>query len=275
MNGYPENVGAGRLGARFRLMALAMVFAHIVCGEALLASELSAQAGARLLAAYPDHITSVDDNAVVFKDGSRLAIDDRTTVKPTKAILDMPDLKDMFHWPYPAGVAATPPAFEFDPGRARNQAFFDKMYGNCAKGEVERSLVEIAWLPKKTRQRLKVTRINGVAARLEAVSAALDELPNSFDQYLYPAAGTYNCRPIAGTKRLSAHGVGIAIDIALKQTHYWQWSKPGKDGRYPYRNSIPLEIVSIFEKHGFIWGGRWYHYDTMHFEYRPELLPPS
>ena len=29
------------------------------------------------------------------------------------------------------------------------------------------------------------------------------------------------------------------------------------------------------EKHGFIWGGRWYHYDTMHFEYRPELLVPA
>jgi hypothetical protein len=40
----------------------------------------------------------------------------------------------------------------------------------------------------------------------------------------------------------------------------------------PYRNAIPLEIVRIFEKHGFIWGGAWYHYDTMHFEYRPELL---
>ncbi|WP_265937085.1 M15 family metallopeptidase [Aliarcobacter butzleri] len=28
----------------------------------------------------------------------------------------------------------------------------------------------------------------------------------------------------------------------------------------------------MFEKYGFIWGGRWYHFDTMHFEYRPELL---
>jgi peptidoglycan LD-endopeptidase CwlK len=34
-----------------------------------------------------------------------------------------------------------------------------------------------------------------------------------------------------------------------------------------------MEIVAIFEKHGFIWGGKWYHYDTMHFEYRPELMP--
>jgi type I restriction enzyme R subunit len=24
--------------------------------------------------------------------------------------------------------------------------------------------------------------------------------------------------------------------------------------------------VQIFEKRGFIWGGKWYHYDTMHFE---------
>ena len=30
--------------------------------------------------------------------------------------------------------------------------------------------------------------------------------------------------------------------------------------------------VRVFEKHWFIRGGRWHHYDTMHFEYRPELL---
>jgi hypothetical protein len=22
----------------------------------------------------------------------------------------------------------------------------------------------------------------------------------------------------------------------------------------------------------FIWGGKWYHHDTMHFEYRPEIV---
>jgi hypothetical protein len=35
---------------------------------------------------------------------------------------------------------------------------------------------------------------------------------------------------------------------------------------------IPPEIVAGFERHGFIWGGRWAHFDTMHFKYRPELL---
>src|SRR6185437_1620763 len=30
-----------------------------------------------------------------------------------------------------------------------------------------------------------------------------------------------------------------------------------------YHNRMPKEIVATFEKHGFIWGGKWYHYDTM------------
>jgi D-alanyl-D-alanine carboxypeptidase len=38
---------------------------------------------------------------------------------------------------------------------------------------------------------------------------------------------------------------------------------------------VPAAIVHVFEHNGFIWGGRWYHYDTMHFEYRPELLDPD
>ena len=32
------------------------------------------------------------------------------------------------------------------------------------------------------------------------------------------------------------------------------------------------ESLKTFEKYGFIWGGKWYHFDTMHFEYRPELI---
>ena len=39
-----------------------------------------------------------------------------------------------------------------------------------------------------------------------------------------------------------------------------------------YKNRFPRKLVDIFERHGFIWGGAWYHYDTMHFEFRPELL---
>ncbi|MEQ1717267.1 MAG: M15 family metallopeptidase [Hyphomicrobium sp.] len=228
----------------------------------------------RLQRGYPGIITAVSGNTVHFADGSTLPLDDGRGEKPFADWLAIPDIEDMFKLPYPPGDAAAPPPPQFDPGRARNEAFFTKVYGDCRKGEVETSLVDVIWLPKKSGQRLKATRINGVAAALQAVSDQLDALPAAFDTDLFPAAGTYNCRAIAGTASLSAHGLGIAIDIALKRAHYWRWEKKGIDGAIGYRNALPMEIVRIFERHGFIWGGKWSHFDTMHFEYRPELLTP-
>lgn len=235
-------------------------------GGADLASQL-----ARLVAAYPAFLDRVDGNFLVWKDGTRMPIDDGRGPKPFAKLLDEPDIKDMFYAPYPLGPA-TAPGKEIDPGRVRFEPLFNKMYGDCTKGGVKANLVDVVWLPKKWGKTVQVSTVNGVAAQLAKVSAELDQLPNRFDAFLLPAAGTFNCRPIAGTKRQSVHGHGIAIDIAIKHAHYWQWTKGGGD-RLLWRNAIPIEIVEIFEKHGFIWGGRWYHYDTMHFEYRPELLP--
>jgi hypothetical protein len=225
----------------------------------------------RLLAAYPEHLDRIDGNDLVWRDGTHMPLDDGQGDKPFEAWLAHPDIEDTLAVPYPAGAAATPPAKDFDPGRARYSPLFDKVYGDCRKGEVEKNMVHVAWLPTRTRQRLPFNKVNGAARALEAVSAELDTLPATFDVDLYPSAGTYNCRVIAGTDRVSAHGYGIAIDIALKRSHYWRDAAPA-DGSIAYRNEIPLEIVRIFEKHGLIWGGRWYHYDSMHFEYRPELL---
>jgi hypothetical protein len=225
-----------------------------------------------LVAAYPDFLAGYEGNELVWKDGTRMPFDDGKGAKPFATLLDAPDLKDMFYAAYPLTRSDTPPAYNSDPGRVRFQPLFDKMYGDCTKGEVARHLVDVVWLPSKGGQKLKVTRINGVAAKLQAVSDELDRLPEQFTKYLKPSAGTYNCLVVAGTKRVSAHGSGIAIDIATAHSDYWLWTKPGADGRYPYKNRIPREIVEIFEKHGFIWGGKWYHYDTMHFEYRPEIV---
>ena len=86
--------------------------------------------------------------------------------------------------------------------------------------------------------------------------------------YGFSPGGSDIC--VAGTNRRSMHSYAAAIDIATAHADYWQWSG-GEDAAW--KNRIPIEIVQIFERHGFIWGGKWYHYDTMHFEYRPELLP--
>ncbi len=249
------------------------VLSILIVGLAPFAAAAQSPIGDKLVKAYPAANLRADGRDLVFGDGARMPVDDGKGEKPFERWLSDPDIADMFAIAYPAGDLAAPPAKDADPGRARNAALFDKMYGDCRKGEVQTHLVDVIWLPKKSGRRLKVTRINGVADKLAAVSAELDALPASFDKYLKPAAGAFNCRVIAGTDRVSAHGHGIAVDIATRHAHYWRWSNPSNGGALAYKNEIPMEMVRIFEKHGFIWGGKWYHFDTMHFEYRPELLP--
>jgi hypothetical protein len=229
----------------------------------------------RLVAAYPDHLDRHDGRYLYWKDGTKMAFDDGQTGKSYKQLLNAPDLQDQFYTPYQAGRAGLAPDLNIDPGRVRYEPFFKKMYGDCRKGEIAKRLRSIKWLPRHRGGRLRVTTVNGVAARLEAISRDLDSLLDRKPKliaFVRPPSGGYVCRVIAGTKRYSAHSYGAAVDIVAKRGHYWRWSKPGKNGRYAWRNAIPLEIVEIFERHGFIWGGKWYHYDTMHFEYRPELL---
>ena len=112
-----------------------------------------------------------------------------------------------------------------------------------------------------------------VFAAQSQLDAALDALPAAIKHAAYPIAGVYSCRPVKDTGRLSMHSYAAAIDLNVTRSDYWLWQK--KSGAIPYRNRMPQEIVDIFERHGFIWGGKWYHYDTMHFEYRPELLGMS
>jgi hypothetical protein len=157
----------------------------------------------------------------------------------------------------------------FDPGRFRNDDFFRALYGKDEK-EIQSHLRLIQWMPSHNGPWLPVTRLFGVDKKLEAVIAELEALGPDYLEYLLPPGGTFNYRPIAGTGRLSAHSFGIAVDIAVAPSHYWQWET---NGAAEYKNSIPYAIVAVFEKYGFLWGGKWYHFDTMHFEYRPELLP--
>lgn len=233
----------------------------------------SAEIAQRLIAGYPGIVKGVEGNAVVFNDGTTLPLDDGTGEKSFDAWLAKPDIQDMFRLAYPVGTIAAAPSRDVDPGRARNAAFFAKVYGDCRQHQVAGKLITIPWLPKKYGRLIKVTPINGVAKKLRAISDDLDKLPARFNRFLFPIGGTYACRVIAGTDQASAHSYGIAIDIAVKPAHYWRWPKLPAGSDIPYRNAIPMEIIDAFEKHGFIWGGRWYHHDTMHFEYRPELFP--
>jgi hypothetical protein len=222
-----------------------------------------------LVAAYPDHLAGYDATDLIFKDGTRMRITDKRK-KTFDEMLDDPDILDQFAIPYPLGTELRTPALNEDPGRIRNEAFFRKIYGDCRKGEVAGRLKPVSWLPGRGGGTIRATAINGVADKLAAVSRDLASLPAEMTRFLVPISGIYNCRTIAGTSRLSVHAFGAAIDLSARFGDYWQWRKGG--GPIVWKNRIPLPIVEIFERHGFIWGGKWYHYDSFHFEYRPEII---
>ncbi|MDF2431081.1 MAG: hypothetical protein JWP44_712 [Mucilaginibacter sp.] len=226
----------------------------------------------KLIHAYKDCITGYANNYIIFKDKTKMIWDDGIKAKSFKAMLDAPDLKDMFAQKYPIGLQMVPPATNFDPGRIRNEPFFLKIYGRTKK-EVEKNLTEITWCPKLVGQKIMITKINGIDKKLMQISKELDEHPE-LKKYLTNIGGTFIWRNISGTNRHSMHSFGMTVDINTEYSDYWQWACKCTDENavIKYKNRIPQIIVDIFEKQGFIWGGKWWHYDTMHFEYRPELI---
>jgi len=88
-------------------------------------------------------------------------------------------------------------------------------------------------------------------------------------------------RDIAGTQTRSYHAYGLAVDLvplSYEGNHmYWRWSRVhNREGwsRIPLsrRWTPPQAVVEAFERHGFVWGGKWSRFDNIHFEYRPEII---
>jgi D-alanyl-D-alanine carboxypeptidase len=222
---------------------------------------------ATLVAAYPDEVHAVGNAAVSLRDGTTIPVDRERAAASFDDLLSHADLTDQLSMPYSSDCPVRTPTENDDPGRLRDDAFFSTMYGRSTR-EVSRHLRPVAWFG----QTLQVTSVNGVDRQLAAVAAEFAALPGAkrLRAYLTPSAGTFAWRAIAGTSTRSAHSYGIAIDLNTRYSDYWRWDGASKPP--VYRNRIPCEIATVFERHGFIWGARWYHYDTMHFEYRPELL---
>ncbi len=216
---------------------------------------------------YPDVIKDIQPKLIILQDGTSMQIDDGIT-KDHQTKLKKADIEDSLSQIYPIGACFKgPPNRNFDPGRIRNEQFMRLLYGRT-ESKVRGNLAQIAWFGSRT----LFNKRNAAADALKLVSGTLEKLPKKYAKYFNKTGGTFNWRMISKTKRLSVHSFGAAIDINTKYANYWRWAG-GKPGKVPkYQNQIPREIVAAFEKHGFIWGGKWYHFDTMHFEYRPELI---
>ncbi len=237
--------------------------------------ELTIDVAKCLTHAYPD-ITSVSNGQVTFHNGSILTLGSISNA-PFVERLKNASITDQLSQTYP--LTFYPPKQYEDAGRLRNDAFFKTLYGST-QAQVKVNMTTITWKPSGTT--LQFNKRNHAATQLQKVGDEIAEYKELM-AYVNKSLGTLNWRVIAGTNRLSSHSFGVAVDFHLpKPLHkYWRWDGcSSEDKIFPYPKALLSdpklhEVVKIFEKHGFIWGGKWASYDSPHFEYRPELLIPS
>ena len=95
------------------------------------------------------------------------------------------------------------------------------------------------------------------------------------------SADSYAWRSISDSGNRSFHSMGLALDVLPKgwgqKNLYWAWRRDIDPKNWMLldldrRWMPPKKVIEIFEKQGFIWGGKWIIWDNMHFEYRPEVI---
>ncbi|KPU42280.1 hypothetical protein OXPF_40650 [Oxobacter pfennigii] len=225
-----------------------------------------------LMMAYPDYITGAEkmENESVFiimKSGKRVLYDDKRQ-KTFEMKMSNPDIQDMMEVIYPINDIKALMPLECDPGRIRVYSILKEVYGST-KEKIQSNLTGVKFGYKS----LSFNKNNNAACALTEVSKELIPLAyNKSKIYscLFPPSGTFNYRNISGTNLLSPHSFGIAIDLSKDKRDYWKWTN--RETGEKRMLSYPREIVKIFEKNNFIWGGKWGHFDILHFEYRPEII---
>ncbi|MDR2444995.1 MAG: M15 family metallopeptidase [Spirochaetaceae bacterium] len=162
---------------------------------------------------------------------------------------------------------------------AARSTFYETLYACRSREEAYKQQEWISFLDSAVHVH---KAIRTPLAKVEARILELEETDKKITEWrkrLFSIT-SWNWRNVAGSGSRSYHSYGIAIDLLEiqqpgKET-YWQWTRAkGVNWRTvtaEQRLDPPDAVIRAFEEQGFIWGGTWPWYDTMHFEYRPELL---
>lgn len=225
-----------------------------------------------LMIAYPEYITGVEKSEegrvfIITVSGKKILYDDKQS-KDFNGKMDNADIQDILEDIYPLSMPDKLLDINRDPGRFRNYNLLNEVYGGSER-EVSSNLIGVP-SPYKNYQ---FNKNNGAA---ESLKKAMEELKQlslgnaAVSSLLNPVNGTFNYRVISGTGKLSPHAYGIAIDINSNPSDYWKWAS--REAGEKRMLSYPKELIDVFEKNNFVWGGKWGHFDILHFEYRPEIL---
>jgi hypothetical protein len=162
----------------------------------------------------------------------------------------------------------------------RSQHFHDALWQARTRAEAAGRVKTVRFLGRETLAHEAIRA--DLALVEEAIYAASRQNPEvrQWIAGLKTVSG-WNWRSIAETQSRSFHAYGAAFDCipqsppAARET-YWLWTSRTVPEwwKVPYGRRLhpPEPVIKAFEAQGFVWGGKWLFYDTMHFEYRPELF---
>ncbi len=162
---------------------------------------------------------------------------------------------------------------------ARPPGFFNYLWRAYDKRSAERRTQGLIVLGKPVRVSVAIVpALEAIDAEIARASRS-DPALRAFVSSIRELSGFY-WRTIADTGSLSFHSYGAAVDVIARnpgnRETYWLWARERDPDWFARPLSARLQpppaFVAIFEKHGFVWGGKWFFYDTLHFEYRPEIL---
>lgn len=159
-------------------------------------------------------------------------------------------------------------------------SFFEVIYDTSSREELESHIVKAEFLGKRVNVHERIVEpLKRVESQIRSASQT-DRNVREFMSTIGSVEG-YSWRQIRDTSGMSFHSMGLAIDILPRDWQdkivYWGWEKNKGNEDWMLipledRWSPPSRVVDIFEKEGFVWGGKWTVWDNMHFEYRPEMI---
>lgn len=163
--------------------------------------------------------------------------------------------------------------FIHDPSRSYLNVYdTDQYIRSLLQQEIESQLEQINFLGLNIRVNKKIV------PKLREVENDLNKYNHQGSTYYFPSGvytftlygggGAYNFREnVNNPTVLSSHAFGLAIDLNVKNN--WGNVLDSDPCNNPTcQIDMPPEVVEIFERHGFRWGGRfWCRFDPMHFEY--------
>ena len=165
-------------------------------------------------------------------------------------------------------------------GKGSPQFLYNLIYEVETRTSTEANIKSHLFLGKRTNVHQFIhQKLNLVQRDIYEIAKTDSEVQTFLDKL--DSADSYAWRVISDSGNRSFHSMGLAIDVLPKgwgqKNLYWAWRRDIDPKNWMMldldrRWMPPQRVIEIFERHGFVWGGKWIIWDNMHFEYRPEVI---